>query len=95
MLDKEGNKFIKVAGIRWFTNIPSIQDIPFLPLTRSYSPSEYPTYVNYPAINVDKTCDIPADYTGEMGVPLTFLDKWNPEQFDLIACRSRKSDRVL
>ena len=53
-------------------------------LFKKYSPEEYPKYDNYDAINVDKTSDIPADYNGVMGVPITFLDKYNPEQFEIL-----------
>ena len=51
---------------------------------KSYTPEEYPKYDNYDAINVDKTADIPYDYDGVMGVPITFLDKYSPEQFEII-----------
>ena len=51
---------------------------------KHYSPEEYPTYDNYPAIDVKATSDIPYDYDGEMGVPITFMDKYNPEQFEII-----------
>ena len=53
-------------------------------LVRKYIPEEYPTFENYPAINVDKTSDIPEDYDGLMGVPITFLDKYSPDQFEII-----------
>ena len=53
-------------------------------LYKKYSPDEYPIYDNYDAINVNKTDHIPVDYAGEMGVPITFLDKHNPEQFEII-----------
>ena len=53
-------------------------------LYKKYNPEEYPKYDNYDAINVDKTNDIPMDYKGVMGVPITFLDKYNPEQFEII-----------
>lgn len=56
-----------------------------LTLYKNYSDLEYPKYENYDAINVDKTAEIPCDYFGEIGVPITFLDKYNPEQFDIIA----------
>ncbi|MCD8285229.1 MAG: adenine-specific methyltransferase EcoRI family protein, partial [Prevotellaceae bacterium] len=49
-----------------------------------YTPEEYPRYDNYDAINVDKTSDIPLDYQGVMGVPITFLDKYCPEQFEIV-----------
>jgi hypothetical protein len=51
---------------------------------KNYNPDEYPTYENFDAINVDKTKDIPVDYKGFMGVPITFLDKYNPDQFEII-----------
>ena len=55
-----------------------------LDLYKRYTPEEYPKYENYNAINVDKTADIPEDYDGEMGVPITFLDKYNPDQFEIV-----------
>ena len=83
-VDEEGRKFIRVKGVRWFTNldIPKRHD-PLL-LYRTYSPELYPQYDNYPAINVDKTADIPLDYDGIMGVPITFLDKYCPDQFEIV-----------
>ena len=57
-----------------------------LELWRPYSPEEYPKYDNFDAINVDKVKDIPVDYPGVIGVPITFLDKWNPDQFELVGC---------
>lgn len=53
-------------------------------LYKQYTPAEYPRYVNYDAIEVSKTAEIPYDYDGEMGVPITFLDKYNPDQFEII-----------
>ena len=53
-------------------------------LFRNYTPGAYPRYVNYDAIEVSKTEDIPCDYDGEMGVPITFMDKYNPEQFEIV-----------
>ena len=53
-------------------------------LFKTYNPEEYPKYDNYDAINVDKTAEIPMDYYGVMGVPITFLDKYNPEQFEIV-----------
>ncbi len=82
--DENGNKFIRVKGVRWFTNMDYKERHEDLILYKKYSPEEYPTYDNYDAINVDKTSDIPMDYDGVMGVPITFLDKYNPEQFDII-----------
>jgi len=54
-------------------------------LYKKYTPKEYPTYDNYDAINVDITKDIPLDYMGNIGVPITFIDKYNPDQFEIIA----------
>ena len=69
---------------RWFTNIPHNRRNIELDLYKKYSANEYPKYDNYDAINVDKTTDIPMDYDGVMGVPITFLDKYCPTQFDII-----------
>ena len=56
-------------------------------LRKIYTPEEYPTYDNYEAINVNKTAEIPSDYDGVMGVPISFLDKYNPNQFEIIDAR--------
>ena len=75
---------IRVSGVNWFTNLEIPKRHDELDLIRLYSPEEYPQYDNYDAINVDKTSDIPCNYPGAMGVPITFLDKYNPEQFEII-----------
>ena len=64
-------------------------------LYKKYTPEEYPHYDNYDAINVDKTADIPCDWNGEMGVPITFLHKFNPEQFEIIKFRKGDDDKDL
>ena len=79
---KEG--MIRVSGVTWFTNLEIKKRHENLILYKNYSSKEYPKYDNYDAINVDKTKDIPADYAGAMGVPITFLDKYNPAQFEII-----------
>jgi len=94
-VDDKGNKFIRVKGVRWFTNIDFNERYEDLTLQKKYTPEEYPTYDNYDAINVDKTKDIPIDYSGHMGVPITFLDKYNPEQFEIIKFRKGDDDRDL
>ena len=66
-----------------------------LPLYKRYTESEYPKYDNYDAINVNKYTDIPYDYDGAMGVPITFLDKYNPEQFEIIKFRKGNDDKDL
>ncbi len=83
-IDDEGIKYIRVKGVRWFTNLDHKKRHEPLDLYKHYSPEEYPTYDNYDAINVDKTSEIPMDYDGIMGVPITFLDKYCPEQFNII-----------
>lgn len=75
---------IRVSGVNWFTNIDTRKRHEMLDLYKHYSPEEYPKYDNYDAINIDKTADIPCDYDGVMGVPITFLDKYNPEQFEIV-----------
>ncbi len=82
--DENGNRFIRVKGVRWFTNVEYKERYEDLDLYKKYIPDEYPKYDNYDAINVDKTSDIPVDYDGVMGVPITFLDKYNPNQFEIV-----------
>jgi hypothetical protein len=91
-IDESEKKFISFGSIRWWTNIEIDKVYKELVLTKSYYGNEeyYPKYDNYDAINVNKTKDIPNDYYGVMGVPITFLDKYNPSQFDII--NSRKGD---
>ena len=75
---------IRVSGVHWFTNLEIPKRNEKLDLVCRYSPEEYPTYENYDAIEVGKTADIPCDYSGIMGVPITFLDKYSPEQFEIV-----------
>ena len=75
---------IRVSGVNWFTNLEIPKRQEELDLVCRYSPEEYPNYDNYNAINVGKTQDIPYDYPGIMGVPITFLDKYNPNQFEIV-----------
>lgn len=83
-IDDEGQKWIRVKGVRWFTNLDHAKRHEELPLWKRYTPEEYPKYDNYDAINVNKVKEIPQDYDGEIGVPITFLDKWNPDQFEIL-----------
>ncbi|MBO5765414.1 MAG: modification methylase, partial [Lentisphaeria bacterium] len=71
-------------GVRWFTNLDYLQRHEDLILYKRYTPEEFPKYDNYDAINVAKTADIPYDYEGVMGVPITFIDKFNPDQFEIL-----------
>jgi hypothetical protein len=79
-----GRKIARVSTSCWYTNLDNPKRHDEIPLDQPYSPDAYPTYHNYPAIEVSKVSDIPADYSGEMGVPITFLDKYNPDQFEIV-----------
>jgi len=94
-IDENGNKYIRVKGVRWFTNMDYKELHQDMILYKTYTPEEYPTYDNYDAINVDITKDIPMDYTGIMGVPITFLDKYNPEQFEIVRFRKGNDEKDL
>ncbi|MDO9858045.1 adenine-specific methyltransferase EcoRI family protein [Glaesserella parasuis] len=82
--DETGQKWRSLGNICWFTNLDHAKRHEELLLYNTYSAEEYPKYDNYDAIEVSKTKDIPIDYQGAMGVPITFLDKYNPEQFEII-----------
>ncbi len=94
-VDENGQKFIKVKSVRWFTNMDFAERHEDLILHRKYTPEEYPHFDNYDAINVDVTNDIPADFDGPMGVPITFLDKYNPEQFEILGITDRDNNSGL
>lgn len=79
---KEG--MIRVSGVHWFTNLEINKRHENLILYKNYTPEEYPKYDNYDAIEISKTKDIPIDYNEVMGVPITFMDKYNPEQFEIL-----------
>lgn len=83
-IDDRLRKYIRVNGVRWFTNLDYSKRYKILKLVKHYDEKSFPTYDNYNAIEVSRTADIPMDYYGEMGVPITFIDKWNPEQFEII-----------
>ena len=83
-IDESGKKFVRVVGVRWFTNIDYKKRHEDLILYKKYNKTEYPKYNNYNAINVNKTKEIPIDYDDVMGVPITFMDKYNPEQFEIV-----------
>ena len=81
---EDGKKMARVSTSCWFTNLPVSKHNEKLILIKHYTPEEYPYYENYDAININAYNDIPCDYDGIMGVPITFLDKYNPEQFDIL-----------
>src|SRR5690554_1388044 len=82
--DENGQKWRSLGNICWFTNLDISKRHEDLILYKTYNPEEYPTYDNYDAINVNKVAEIPMDYKGAMGVPITFLDKYNPNQFEIL-----------
>ena len=75
---------IRVSGVHWYTNLEHKKHTEKLVLYQHYNEDDYPQYDNYNAINVNKTSDIPIDYDGIMGVPITFMDKYNPNQFEIV-----------
>ena len=81
---ENGKKIARVSTSCWFTNMPVAKHNEELILYKHYTPEEYPKYDNYDAINVDVTTEIPCDYDGVMGVPITFMDKYSPDQFEII-----------
>ena len=81
---KDDKKFFSMGSIMWYTNLDTTKRHQELTLYKSYTPDEYPRYDEYDAINVNRYLDIPFDYDGLMGVPITFVDKYNPTQFELI-----------
>ena len=89
--NEKGQRMAKFGNICWFTNLDTTKRHENITLYKEYAPNEYPTFDNYPAINVDKVVDIPCDYYEPMGVPITFLDKYNPNQFEIIDAINRYS----
>jgi hypothetical protein len=82
--DEKGIHYARVMGVRWFTNLDHKKRHEELLLYKTYTPKEYPRYDNYDAIEVSKVAEIPVDYDGVMGVPISFFDKYNPNQFEVI-----------
>ena len=89
--DESGQKWRSMGNVCWYTNLDIQKRHEKLPLYKKYTPEEFPRYDNYNAINVDKTADIPYDYNGAMGVPITFIDKYNPEQFEILDANDYRS----
>lgn len=85
---------IRVSGVVWFTNLDTKKRHEDLDLYKKYNEVDYPKYDNYDAINIDKTKDIPKDYEGVMGVPITFIDKFNPEQFEILGAETFENIEV-
>ena len=85
----DNRKMVRVSTSCWFTSLPVTKHKDNIILYKNYNDEEYPKYDNYDAINVNKVNEIPCDYTGLMGVPITFLDKYNPEQFTVVDALNR------
>lgn len=96
-IDKYGNRIVSTNNCLWLTNLDTFKRHKDITLTKKYlgNEVEYPKYDNYDGINVNKTKDIPLDYKGFMGVPITFLHKFNPEQFEIIKFRKGKDEKDL
>lgn len=92
---ENGKKFVRVVGIRWFTNLDYKERHEPLDLFKKYNKKEYPKLDNYNAINIDKTKDIPENYKKIMAVPITFIDKYNPNQFELLGITDRGNSSGL
>ena len=85
----------KFGNICWFTNVENKKRNQPLDLYKKYNQNEYPKYDNYDAIEVSKTCEIPEDYDGAMGVPISFLDKYCPTQFEILWIASGHSKTTM
>lgn len=96
-IDEKGNRIVSPNNCLWLTNLDTFKRHEDIPLEKEYlgNENEYPKYDNYDAINVNKTKDIPADYDGAIGVPITFLHKFNPDQFEIIKFRKGDDDKDL
>ncbi|MBW7954673.1 hypothetical protein H3C61_02570 [Candidatus Gracilibacteria bacterium] len=92
-----GKNYIKTPAINWYTNLEHNKRNEKMILYKTYLGNEeyYPKYDNYDAINIDKVAEIPLDYKGAMGVPITFIDKYNPEQFEIIKFRKGNDEKDL
>jgi hypothetical protein len=93
--EKDGKNIMRVSSICWFTNLEHKKRNEELILYKQYSEDCYPKYDNYDAIEVSKVVEIPVDYEGVMGVPITFLDKYNPNQFEIVKFRKGDDDKDL
>jgi hypothetical protein len=96
-IDSAGNRIVSPNNCLWLTNLDTSKRHEDITLTKRYfgNETEYPCYDNYDGINVNKTKDIPSDYEGVMGVPITFLHKYNPEQFEIIKFRKGNDEKDL
>ena len=89
---KDGDRIISQNNNCWFTNLDNNKRHELLLLSQKYSPTDYPKFNNYDAINVDQVKKIPVDYHGVIGVPITFMNKYNPDQFEIMDCNDIRSN---
>jgi hypothetical protein len=96
-VDNSGNRIISPNNCLWLTNLDTSKRHKDIILTKKYfgNESEYPKYDNYDGININKTQDIPFDYSGYIGVPITFLHKFNPDQFEIVKFRKGNDEKDL
>lgn len=94
-VDERGNRIVSSNNTCWFTNLENSKRFEELPLYRTYNPEDFPKYDNYDAIEVSRTNDIPVDYDGLMAVPITFLNKYNPDQFEILGIMDRANSSGL
>lgn len=90
--DANGQRFQTIGNSAWFTNLDHSRRHEELTLFKSYTPEDYPSYDNYEGIEVSKAVDIPVDWDGVMGVPITFLGKYNPDQFEILGITDRGNE---
>ena len=93
--DDDGEKYATLGSVCWFTNLPVKRFDEKITLVKTYNPKDYPKYDNYDAIEVGKVANIPKDYKGVMGVPITFLYSYNPKQFEIVAFRKGDDGKDL
>lgn len=94
-LDEHGNRVVSSNNTCWFTNLENAKRHEDLPLFRTFNPEEHPEYDNYHAIEVNQVVNIPVDYEGVMGVPITFLNKYNPDQFEIVGSDADVKEGLL
>ena len=92
---ENGKKYFSMGNVVWYTNLDHSKRHEEMILYKKYSPDEYPQYDNYEAIEVAKAASIPMDYDGSMGVPITFLNKHNPDQFEIVTFRKGDDGKDL
>lgn len=93
-VDKNGQKWRSMGNVCWYTNLDIPKRHEEIEMYKRFSIDEFPAYDNYDAVNIDKVADIPEDYYGVMGVPITFLDKYNPNQFELLGIMNTGEENI-